>query len=344
MAHRRLHHELAVQILLDRLHLGGRLDDDEARRRRARPLRPRARRLRCFPLRHLGSPRPRATATHRCPSSCRARPASSRDTSVAPTRGGASPHRTITSRCAAARRPRARRARRPRRSSRRASRRRVDRRRDASRTASRHGDGNSCTMSVHDRTSVAPSRRSPCGPRAVSDVIRPGTANTSRPKSAAAPAVINAPLRSAASTTTTPRASPAMVRLRAGKFHASRRRARRKLRHERAAALRSRRRARDSRADSSRSMPCPSTAIVRPPAASAPRCAAVSMPRASPLTIVTPRAARSAARRSATSTPYARRASRADDGDRERVARARACRARRARAATASPRAARDSP
>src|SRR6185436_5680364 len=54
-----------------------------------------------------------------------------------------------------------------------------------------------------------------------------------------------------------------------------------------------------------RSMPEPSTAIVRPPAASAPRCAAVSIPRASPLTIVTPRAASSPASDSATSTPYA---------------------------------------
>src|SRR5262245_3850057 len=53
------------------------------------------------------------------------------------------------------------------------------------------------------------------------------------------------------------------------------------------------------------SIPWPSTASVRPPAASAPRWAAASMPRASPLTIVTPLDARSAARDSATSTPYA---------------------------------------
>ena len=44
---------------------------------------------------------------------------------------------------------------------------------------------------------------------------------------------------------------------------------------------------------------------VRPPAASAPRCAAASMPRANPLTIVTPLDASSAASDSATSTPYA---------------------------------------
>src|SRR6059036_715187 len=52
------------------------------------------------------------------------------------------------------------------------------------------------------------------------------------------------------------------------------------------------------------SMPHPRTASVRPPASSAPRCAAASMPRARPLTIVTPRAPSSPASRSATSTPY----------------------------------------
>jgi DNA invertase Pin-like site-specific DNA recombinase len=49
------------------------------------------------------------------------------------------------------------------------------------------------------------------------EVISPGTANTSRPSSSARSAVINAPLRSRASTTTTARASSAMIRFLAGK-------------------------------------------------------------------------------------------------------------------------------
>ena len=46
----------------------------------------------------------------------------------------------------------------------------------------------------------------------------PGTANTSRPWSAARRAVTREPLRSAASTTRTPSESPLMIRLRHGKF------------------------------------------------------------------------------------------------------------------------------
>src|SRR5437764_149566 len=52
------------------------------------------------------------------------------------------------------------------------------------------------------------------------------------------------------------------------------------------------------------STPVPITATVAPPAASAPRCAAASMPRASPLTTTTPAAARSDASCSATASPY----------------------------------------
>ena len=48
----------------------------------------------------------------------------------------------------------------------------------------------------------------------------PGTANSSRPASCASRAVIRLPERSAASTTTTPSASPAMMRLRRGKWRA----------------------------------------------------------------------------------------------------------------------------
>ncbi len=51
------------------------------------------------------------------------------------------------------------------------------------------------------------------------------------------------------------------------------------------------------------STPQPSTAMVSPPAASAPLCAAVSMPRAMPLAMVRPACARSAESRSATARP-----------------------------------------
>src|SRR6267154_1930849 len=69
--------------------------------------------------------------------------------------------------------------------------------------------------------------------------------------------------------------------------------------------------------------PEPSTATVDPFAASAPRCAAESTPRARPLTTTTPRAARSPDNRSATLNPYgepAREPTMATEG-RERAAR-----------------------
>ena len=50
-------------------------------------------------------------------------------------------------------------------------------------------------------------------------MISPGTASTSRPSSSAKSAVISAPLRSRASTTTVAAQSPAMIRLRAGNRH-----------------------------------------------------------------------------------------------------------------------------
>ena len=69
-----------------------------------------------------------------------------------------------------------------------------------------------------------------------------------------------------------------------------------------------------------RSMPVPMTATVRPPAASAAVCAAVSMPAARPLMTGTPRAASPAASSLAWSTPCGCRLPGADDGDRRRVA------------------------
>ena len=62
--------------------------------------------------------------------------------------------------------------------------------------------------------SVAPSRISWLQPCARGSSGEPGTAITSRPASAASRAVISEPERGAASTTTVPGASPAMIRLR----------------------------------------------------------------------------------------------------------------------------------
>src|SRR5438128_7734816 len=52
------------------------------------------------------------------------------------------------------------------------------------------------------------------------------------------------------------------------------------------------------------STPVPITATVMPPPFSAPRCAAASIPTASPLTMTTPAAASSLASSSATASPY----------------------------------------
>ena len=56
-------------------------------------------------------------------------------------------------------------------------------------------------------------------PAAILAVIRPGTAPTALPRSRANSAVMSDPDGSAASTSTTMSASPAMIRLRAGKLH-----------------------------------------------------------------------------------------------------------------------------
>ena len=73
----------------------------------------------------------------------------------------------------------------------------------------------SSTSSV-DRTSRAPLRINSRQPALAGLSALPGTANTSRPCSAAWVAVISAPLRAFASTTTTARHRPLMIRLRAG--------------------------------------------------------------------------------------------------------------------------------
>ncbi len=115
--------------------------------------------------------------------------------------------------------------------------------------------------------------------------------------------MISEPLRSAASTTTTASDSPAITALRVGKWCGS-------GGVPGANCDTSAPRATISSASRAfsggytTSTPEPNTAMLRPPTRSAPRCAAVSMPRARPLTMVTPRAARSAASVSATSSPY----------------------------------------
>ena len=76
-------------------------------------------------------------------------------------------------------------------------------------------------MSSALSTSLAPWRISAWQPRDSGEWIEPGTANTSRPYSAACRAVISEPDCSAASTTSVPRASPAMMRLRIGKLGGS---------------------------------------------------------------------------------------------------------------------------
>jgi hypothetical protein len=76
-------------------------------------------------------------------------------------------------------------------------------------------------MSFASWTSFAPYCASRCVPSDVAEKIEPGTANTSRPCSAAMRAVISEPLRLVASTITVPRARPEITRLRIGKFSAS---------------------------------------------------------------------------------------------------------------------------
>ena len=68
-------------------------------------------------------------------------------------------------------------------------------------------------------TGVAPSRSSAFEPAETDDVISPGTTITSRPSSRAKSAVISAPDRSRASTTTVAAHRPAMIRFRAGNRH-----------------------------------------------------------------------------------------------------------------------------
>ena len=76
-------------------------------------------------------------------------------------------------------------------------------------------------MSAALSTSLAPCLISAWQPRACGVWIEPGIANTSRPASAARRAVMSDPDCSAASTTSVPRARPAMMRFLTGKFASS---------------------------------------------------------------------------------------------------------------------------
>ena len=128
-------------------------------------------------------------------------------------------------------------------------------------------------------------------------------ANTSRPCSSANCTVINAPLRSPASTTSVPSAKPLIRRLRAGKLPPS----------GATVGAYSESSAPCSQMRSAIAwfcggytlpMPLPKTAIVRPCASRAARCAMESMPSAKPETTVMPALAKSWAILWVTSRPY----------------------------------------
>ena len=156
--------------------------------------------------------------------------------------------------------------------------------------------GSSCKMSCTVSTSVAPWRISAWQPRTWGAWMEPGMANTSRPCSAAKRAVMREPDLSAASTTSVPCASPAMMRLRLGKWCASagvpsgNSLSNRPWRAMRWASA-------WWRAGYTRSRPVPTTATVAKvwagASARAPSCAAASMPSAMPETTQQP-ASRSA--------------------------------------------------
>ena len=127
-------------------------------------------------------------------------------------------------------------------------------------------------------------------PTASAHVIRPGTAPTVRPSSAAKSAVVSEPERSAASTTTVTYDSAAMMRLRATKHQRIGPKPGRELRHDAAALARPRRRASACSTGTATSAPHASTATTPLGASSAPVWAAESIPSASPDTIGTPAA------------------------------------------------------
>ena len=142
-------------------------------------------------------------------------------------------------------------------------------------------------------TGAAPSRRSWFVPVAARLRTEPGTAMTSTERSMAACAVISEPPRSRLSTTTSTslkRGDDAVAQREAERLG---RRARRPLRQQHARVRRPRPTGRRAPGGTAQSGPLPTTAIGRPPSTlSTPRCAAPSMPLASPDTTATPAAVR----------------------------------------------------
>ena len=121
--------------------------------------------------------------------------------------------------------------------------------------------------------------------------MEPGTANTSRPMSAASRAVISEPDSKAASTTSTAEESAAIRRLRRGKLPASGRVP--KGNSESTQPSSAMQCARALLATGyTRSMPVPHTATVPPCLRNAPSWAALSMPAAMPDTVTMPAAAK----------------------------------------------------
>ncbi len=166
-----------------------------------------------------------------------------------------------------------------------------------------HFCGSSSHTSSHVATSLAPCLMSVFGPQEFLLVTLPGTAKTSRFCSSAQRAVMRVPLYSAASTTSTPIDMPLMMRLRIGKFCGAANVPSGNLGDERPAERDDLVREAgvllwvnnvDSRSEHGHRFPF---------AEIAPRWPAVSTPRAMPLRMTSPRAARSMARRSAMPDP-----------------------------------------
>ena len=149
----------------------------------------------------------------------------------------------------------------------------------------------------------APSRISRLLPALRAESIGPGTAATTRPNSRAWVAVFTAPDLNGASTTMVTSASAAIIRFRRGKHPGAARLPGARSDNTSPEAAISRCNARCPTGYGT-STPVPSTAIVSPFAASAPRWAAESIPLANPLTTAIPALANALASSSATRMPY----------------------------------------
>ena len=135
--------------------------------------------------------------------------------------------------------------------------------------------------------------------------MEPGIAKTSRPCSVARRAVMRAPLCRRASTTSVPTASPLMMRLRRGKFSRSGGTPGRNSEHSAPRAGDGIGKVRHCAAGRPGRGRCRAPRSCCLPPASAPACAAASMPSARPLVIARPQPARCAAKACAVSAPPA---------------------------------------